>query len=99
MHLGHKAIALSGDGGDIQVLFRRFTQGFSQRGNTLGQIDLFHEAVGPERFHQFLFGHHPVVVAHQDKQRFKGLGSEGQGLIAAAYQAARGVQAERAEVV
>ena len=49
-----------------------FAERFPQKGDLLGETDLFHESIRPDPLEQFFFVHDSPTAFHQHKQRLEG---------------------------
>ena len=69
------------------------------RGDILGEVDLFDEGLRPKVLHQFVFGQQVPAVVDEQEQSVKRLRRQGYGLTVTQQQALGRVQTERTELI
>src|SRR5687767_13353478 len=74
--LEQKPVSILGDRLEEFRGLRAVVQHRTQYPHGVRQVALFHERVGPEDLHQFLFRDGPTAVFYQYVEEFKGLGRD-----------------------
>jgi hypothetical protein len=96
---GDEAIALLRDRLDELVLAGLFAESFAEDGDIAGETSLFDEGVGPDLAEQLFFADNTAAVLHQEGEHLERFVREGDRFAAFMKKAARGIEAEFAELI
>ena len=73
-HVFREPVAAPGNGDDVLVVLRIFSERLAQEEDVPAEVGFFDEGVRPDCFHQVVFGDDLIVVADQHEQDLKCLG-------------------------
>jgi hypothetical protein len=98
-HTRHEAVASPGNGGDVRMFVRAFTQGFSQRGDGLGEIAFLDVGVRPHLRHEFILHQHLSLMTDHRHENLEGFQTEWNDLSVSHQDRLRRIHDERTELV
>ena len=98
LHFGRKTVSAALDRQNV-AMTRSFSECFSHHEHGLGEIRLFHEAVGPHGLDQFVLADDLPTVLHQQHQHVEGFRRERNRFFAPAQHTVLHVHPDLAECV